>query len=369
MRRLDEVGDEPQQRRLAAARRPDQADELAGRDARSTSTSASTWRVVPGLKTLRRRRRRIDRPARVISASSAGRGRLRISTDRRCATTPAIESPRTPAPNERGVHLGRDRRSPGGSTRGSGGRCRRARPVEISATTTPITDAGGGQLERRHDVRHGAREAQLAHRLRARGGEAAHQLERRRPTPTPARAACRRRPGRRRGTRRARRPTATAATPTRRGASLPPQLTTSGARAISGTVCDTTRYGSRPRRTMPKRAITAASADADGGAEHEAGERRAGTSTTRRRARPARSWRSDVRLSVVEQALAHLPHVGHRGVVGPGQDAHAEHLAAVLGPDHLVELPRRRPRARARGGTAGPCGSRLRRRRARRGPG
>ena len=40
----------------------------------------------------------------------------------------------------------------------------------------------------------------------------------------------------------------------------PPQLTTSGARAISGTVCETTRYGSRPRRTTLKRAITVARA-------------------------------------------------------------------------------------------------------------
>src|SRR4029079_3434199 len=42
--------------------------------------------------------------------------------------------------------------------------------------------------------------------------------------------------------------------------SLPPQLTTSGARAISGTVWETTRYGSKPRRTTPKRAITVANA-------------------------------------------------------------------------------------------------------------
>ena len=38
----------------------------------------------------------------------------------------------------------------------------------------------------------------------------------------------------------------------------PPQLTTSGARAIIGTVWETTRYGSSPRRTTPKRAITVA---------------------------------------------------------------------------------------------------------------
>ena len=38
--------------------------------------------------------------------------------------------------------------------------------------------------------------------------------------------------------------------------SRPPQLTTSGARAIIGTVWETTRYGISPRRTTPKRAIT-----------------------------------------------------------------------------------------------------------------
>ena len=38
-------------------------------------------------------------------------------------------------------------------------------------------------------------------------------------------------------------------------------------------------------------------------------------------------------------AREHLPHVGHRGVVRAGQDRPAEHGPAVLGTDDLVELP------------------------------
>ena len=42
--------------------------------------------------------------------------------------------------------------------------------------------------------------------------------------------------------------------------SLPLQLTSCGARAINGTVCDITIHGSRPRSTNLKRAITTAAA-------------------------------------------------------------------------------------------------------------
>ena len=125
--------------------------------------------------------------------------------------------------------------------------------------------------------------------------------------------------------------------------SRPPQLTTSGARAIIGTVWETTRYGIRPRRTTPKRAITVASADADRGADEEAGEGEA--------ERVPRAGQHDapdrpVRRAalVVEQPVAHLPHVRHGGVVGPGQDVPAEHVAAVARarPPCTAPTPRRR---------------------------
>ena len=49
---VDQVADQAQQRRLAAAGRPDQRDELARRDVRSMPVSAVTSSVRPGLKTL-----------------------------------------------------------------------------------------------------------------------------------------------------------------------------------------------------------------------------------------------------------------------------------------------------------------------------
>ena len=112
------------------------------------------------------------------------------------------------------------------------------------------------QLERRNHAWHGGREAQLAHRL-ARSSRRSCASARRdvadadsrpRSVPTATGKKARKAPS--------------TATDSHRGhsqpprCSRPPQLTTSGARAIIGTVCETTRYGISPRRTTPKRAIT-----------------------------------------------------------------------------------------------------------------
>ena len=194
-----------------------------GATARSTSTSASTCRVVPGLNTL---------PAFVTStafgpatslmrmllapaAVRVARGDLerRHDADHRQAEHRRAE--------QGGVHLGRVAgRLPGVLD---------DQPADAAAQAG--RDLGDddadhrrrrGQLQRRHHARHGGREAQLAHRLAVRWRRSCASARATSPTPTPARAACRRRPGRRRGTRRARRPTATAATPSRRGGACRP---------------------------------------------------------------------------------------------------------------------------------------------------
>jgi hypothetical protein len=132
-----------------------------------------------------------------------------------------------------------------------------ARPVEISATTTPTTDAvaarrsagtrygtAAGNRSLNNVCRHDAAYESIS--STAAGGAEVSPL--RVPTATGKNA----------------RNAPSTAADSHRGhskapmCSFPPQLTTSGASAISGTVCDTTRYGRRPRSTTLKRAITIA---------------------------------------------------------------------------------------------------------------
>ena len=129
--------------------------------------------------------------------------------------------------------------------------------------------------------------------------------------------------------------------------SRPPQLTTSGARAISGTVCDTTRYGSRPRRTTSKRAITVASAMPTARADDEPGERPGGTSTRLPASTTCQIGRSDVRLSSSNSRLPMSHTCGMAMSLVRGQDRPAEDLAAVVRSDRLVHLPHARPPGRA----------------------
>ena len=130
--------------------------------------------------------------------------------------------------------------------------------VEISATTTPITAPAAASLSAgtRNGTALGKRSVRMvcppvAAKLRISSSEVAGADSSPRNAPTATGKKARNAPR--------------IVTDSHRGHShppswsLPPQLTTSGARAISGTVWDTTRYGSRPRRTMPKRAITVAS--------------------------------------------------------------------------------------------------------------
>ncbi len=122
---------------------------------------------------------------------------------------------------------------------------------------------------------------------------------------------------------------------------LPPQLTTSGARAINGTVCDTTRYGSRPALDDPEprhqHRQRQPDGDAEGEPEHGESEREPGA---------GEHDPPDVAVGTAPIGLGvpreHVPHVGHRGVVGAGQDRPPEHLAAVLRSELLVHLPQRR---------------------------
>ena len=227
--------------------------------------------------------------------------------------TPAIDEPERPRRRTPRCTPSPGRPSPAGRTRGSAGRCRRASPVEISATTTPMTAADAAEPERRHD------------RTARRPGSAGVRsvcAPRRGVAVASARARCRRRleaaqrrrrrPGRRRGTTRASTTASQRGHSHPKGWSWPPQLTTSGARAMSGTVCDTTRYGSRPRRTTPKRAISV-------GQRRRRRQRRRRSRTAARRneyhaprARPARSGVSDARLSGSNSRPTIVPHVRHR---------------------------------------------------------
>ena len=213
-------------------------------------------------------------------------------------------------------------------------------PVEISATTTPTTDAGAGQLERRHHVRHGGREAQLAQRLRPRrrrscrisSSDVAGADSRPRSVPTATGKKARNAPS--------------TTTDSHRGHShpngwsLPPQLTTSGASAISGTVCDDHEVRQQ-----------AALDDAEAGHHHrQARRRRRAERRTRRgrarneyhapRATTAKIVRARRAALGVEQPLAPSSHdVRHRRVVGARAGAPAEHLAAVLRADAPCRPP------------------------------
>ena len=95
------------------------------------------------------------------------------------------------------------------------------------------------------------------------------------------------------------------------GCSRPLQLTTSGARAISGTVWDTIRYGSRPRRTTLKRAISTARPTPTvapiGESEQREAERVPHAGEDDAPDLPARGAALGV-----EEASDHVPDVGHR---------------------------------------------------------
>ena len=208
-----------------------------GATTRSTSTSASTCRVVPGLKTF---------PAPVTSTAfaavmrtaSAG-GRLRLAAASKAATTPTIARPRAAAPN-RAVYI----------LAGSPDACLAysmisrptppRSPVEISATRTPITDAVAASFMAgtMRGTAAGNRSMRIvwrlvAAKLRISSSDVADADSSPRSVPTATGKKARKAPS--------------TATDSHRGHShppicrRPPQLTTSGARAIIGTVCDTTR--------------------------------------------------------------------------------------------------------------------------------
>ena len=117
-RRLDEVGDQPQQRRLAAPRRPDQADELAGRDGEVDVDERVDLAGRAGVEHLAGARRPRPRARRSLIAAPATGGRL-----------PRRPPSRTPAPRpdhrqaeQRPRRAARctswpDRRTPAGRTR------------------------------------------------------------------------------------------------------------------------------------------------------------------------------------------------------------------------------------------------------------
>ncbi len=232
----------------------------------------------------------------------------------------------------RRVHLGRVARGLAPVLDDRGGRCRRAGrsrsrrprrrpppPTRRAGTPAPSYGTAAGKRSFR-SVWPPA------------GGVAVHQLERRSPTSTRARAACRRRSGRRRGTHRAATPTATAAHPSRTGGACRPSSTTSGASAISGTVCDTTRYGSSPRRTTSKRAISTASA----------------TPTTAPSAKPDRARRNEYHAP--RSTTTPDRRVRRRGSRGRTAARPSSTRAASRGPSSWAgsasRTPRRPPRAR-----------------------
>jgi hypothetical protein len=80
------------------------------------------------------------------------------------ATSPAIARPSNAAPNT-AVNTRAGRPVPARDSVTSRPMPPR-NPVEISETTTPMTAPAAAQLERRHDVGHGRREAQLEQRAR-----------------------------------------------------------------------------------------------------------------------------------------------------------------------------------------------------------
>ena len=101
-RRLDEVADDPQQRRLAAARRPDQRDELARLDRRGRCPAARPCcprgNVFVDAGAARRRRvmrRAPARAARSASRRARRRGRRRCRGSRRSRSSPRASAARS----------------------------------------------------------------------------------------------------------------------------------------------------------------------------------------------------------------------------------------------------------------------------------
>ena len=222
------------------------------------------------------------------------------------------------------------------------------RPVEISATTTPTTDGRGGQLQRRHHVRHGGREPQLEQRLPPRGGVAVHQLERRRPTPTASPRSVPTATGKK-----ARNAPSTA-TDSHRGHSQPTELracrpsSRRAGRARSAAPSATRPGTAAGRARRPEPGITTASAMPTTPPSDEADERRAGTSTSVAASTTCQIGVSAAAALGLERAAgpsSHMCGIARSLVARAGSPA--EDLAAVLRPERLVELPQR--------GDAGPA--------------
>ena len=124
----------PQQRRLAATRRADQRDELAGLDREvDVDERIDLTRACPALNTFATsliddggRRRLLGRANGCAGGHvSSSRGRLRITNTSINTTSPNSTSPSTAAPKIGGVELGPDRRSPPVRRRGRPARSRR----------------------------------------------------------------------------------------------------------------------------------------------------------------------------------------------------------------------------------------------------
>ena len=193
-------------------------------------------------------------------------------------------------------------------------------PVEISATIAPTTAAAAASFSAgtRYGTAAGSRS--FTQRLPAAGGVGVHQLDRRRRRRLQAaqRADGDREEGEVRGDDRDRHPRLPRRWP--KTDSWPPQPTTSGASATSGTVWDRITYGSRPRSARRNRCMS------DG----EAAGRRATPMTKPTMATPEREPRRPrsttwptVRLgpgsSGSPKRLSDVPHVRHRRVVGAGR--------------------------------------------------
>ena len=212
---------------------------------------------------------------------------------------------------------------------------------------------GGGQLQRRDEVRHRRREPQLR-------SACATSRRRRSPSARPTRgvgdsgpAAHRRRPGRRRGRRRS--PTTDIQGRQSRPNSdrRPPQPTTSGARATSGTVWLMITKGRRPRSAVRKRCITMARP------RPTTTPTSIPTSATRNVNHAPSSTTSQIGVSEPRRSGSpkrgqHVPHVRHGGVVRAGGQLPAEDLAADGGPEPLVALPQQADEQRRRAGTSPP---------------
>ena len=191
------------------------------------------------------------------------------------------------------------------------------RPVEISATTTPMTEPVAASLSAGTicGTACGKRSRRnVGHQMRRRSASA-------RATPAARRRSPRRQPT---ATGKNARNAPSTAADIQRGhtqspiCTLPPHVATSGARAISGTVWDITRYGIRPRSTSLKRAITTASAMPN------AVPMTKPTSARRNEYHVADEHDAPVGAVAaaalrVAEAREHVPHVGHRRVAVRGR--------------------------------------------------